>query len=48
MGSKKRSRCKLCRDWNLDWTQSKFRLLDILFNVDLDGMVELNHKEKLK
>ena len=48
IGSKKRCRYKLCKDWNLDWSQGDFTLLGIKFDIDLDNMVEKNYEEKFK
>ena len=39
IGSKKRSRLKLCKEYALDWSQTEFTLLGIQFNIDLDCII---------
>ncbi len=39
IGSKNRWKLKLCQDWNFDWFRTKFTLLGIHFDVDLENMV---------
>ena len=46
--SKKRSKYKLCNNYNFDWTQSQFNLLGINFDVDLETMVGINYFQKYK
>ncbi len=48
IGSKKRSRYKLCKNWNLDWSQSNFTLLGIEFNSDLETMSDLNYQNRFE
>ena len=42
IGAKKRSKQKLCKEWNFDWTQNNFNLLGIKFDIDLQNMTNLN------
>jgi hypothetical protein len=48
IGAKKRSRQKLCKEWNFDWTQNNFTLLGIKFDIDLKNMTNLNYMEQIK
>ena len=47
-GSKKHSQDKICVKWGLKWGSSTFKLLGITFSVDLDQMIVLNYKRRLK
>jgi exonuclease III len=47
IGSKKRSRLKLCKEWKFDWSQTEFTLLGINFDIDLECIVDKNYTEKL-
>ena len=44
IGSKKHSQDKIC----VKWGSSTFKLLGITFSVDLDQMIVLNYKPRLK
>ena len=48
IGSKKHSQDKICVKWGLKWGSSTFKLLGIPFSVDLDQMIVLNYKPRLK
>lgn len=48
IGSKKHSQDKICVKWGLKWGSSTFKLLGITFSVDLDQMIVLNYKPRLK
>ena len=48
IGSKKHSQDKICVKWGLKWGSSTFKLLGITFSVDLDQMIVLNYKRRLK
>ena len=48
IGSKKHSQDKICVKWGLKWGSSTFKLLGIIFFVDLDLMIVLNYKPRLK
>ena len=48
IGSKKHSQDKICVKWGLKWSSSTFKLLGITFSVDLDQMIVLNYKPRLK
>jgi hypothetical protein len=37
-----------CVKWGLKWGSSTFKLLGITFSVDLDQMIVLNYKRRLK
>ena len=47
IGSKKYSNDRLCHQWNLIWGQTKFKLLGVNFDVNLENICELNYREKL-
>lgn len=44
--SKKRTRYKLCKEWNMDWSQTQFKLFGIEFDVDLDKMIGKKYNKK--
>jgi hypothetical protein len=48
IGSKKHSQDKICVKWGLKWGSSTLKLLGITFSVDLDQMIVLNYKPRLK
>ena len=48
IGSKKHSQDNICVKWRLKWGSSTFKLLGITFSVDLDQMIVLNYKPRLK
>ena len=48
IGSKKHSQDKICVKWGLKWGSNTFKLLGITFSVDLDLMIVLNYKPRLK
>ena len=45
-GSKKKCKMKLCQNLNLDWTEGDFKLLGIIFNIDLQKIPKLNLDHK--
>ena len=46
--SKKHSQDKICVKWGLKWGSGTFKLLGMTFSVDLDQMIVLNYKPRLK
>jgi hypothetical protein len=46
--SKKHSQDKICVKWGLKWGSATFKLLGITFSVDLDQMIVLSYKPRLK
>lgn len=48
IGSKKHSQDSICVKWGLKWGSSTFTLLGIKFSVDLEEMIILNYKSRLK
>jgi hypothetical protein len=46
IGAKKRSKQKMCKEWDFDWTQTTFNLLGIKFDIDLENMIDLNYSEQ--
>ena len=47
-GSMKGSQTKFCQNWNLSWDQGQFTLLGVKFSINLQNMVELNFKDKIR
>ena len=47
-GSKKGSTIKLCENWNLSWEQGHFTLLGVKFSLNLEEIVEMNFKDKIR
>ena len=47
IGSKKYSNDVLCHDRNLSWGTTKFKLLGVNFDVNLENMVDCNYRDKL-
>ena len=47
-GSKKGSETKLCESWNLSWEKDTFTLLGVKFSTNLEKIVELNFKDKIR
>jgi exonuclease III len=48
IGSKKRSRHKLCKEWKVDWSQTNFTLLGIEFDIDMHNITDLNYNKQLR
>ena len=46
-GAKKKCKMKICKEWNLDWETDNFRVLGIIFNVNLDRMPILNFENAI-
>ena len=47
MGSRKYSIHLIKTKWKLVWGETQFKLLGIIFNVDLNKMIQLNYEPKL-
>ena len=48
IGSKKYSNDVLCPDLMLNWSQNDFKVLGINFSINLDSMIDINFKTKVK
>ena len=47
IGAKKYSTDSIKTRWKLSWGTTQFKLLGIIFNVDLDKIVDINYKDKI-
>ena len=48
IGSKKFSTSAIKTKWKLSWGANKFKVLGIIFNIDLEQMIKDNYTSKLK
>ena len=47
IGAKKYSTDSIKTRWKLSWGTTQFKLLGVIFNVDLDKIVDINYKDKI-
>ena len=47
IGAKKYSTDSIKTRWKLSWGTTQFKLLGVIFNVDLDKIVGINYKDKI-
>ena len=48
IGSKKHSTSAIKTKWKLSWESSKFKILGIIFNIDLNHMIKENYTTKIQ